>query len=256
MSLLSDPSSLRQGGDRAVERAFDALILRQLLAASGAFRPSGEASSPIFADLIADAFADALARAGRPDGGPDRPGALSFLPPGTAEGMPSPPLPPRAEVPFPGRVEAPPPGRAEAPPPGSRLDPATLVAAPARLTSAFGARHDPLGDGIRHHGGVDLAAAEGSEIVAAAAGVVRRVGDRGGYGQTVEIDHGGGVTTLYAHASELLVADGQRVEKGQPIARVGQTGRATGPHLHFEVRLRDRAVDPTRALKAYLERAE
>jgi murein DD-endopeptidase MepM/ murein hydrolase activator NlpD len=86
--------------------------------------------------------------------------------------------------------------------------------------------------------------------------VVRVSGERGGYGLAVELVHDGGLTTLYAHASELLVRDGERVTRGQPIARVGQTGRATGPHLHLEVRQADRAVDPRKALRIYGARAE
>jgi murein DD-endopeptidase MepM/ murein hydrolase activator NlpD len=113
------------------------------------------------------------------------------------------------------------------------------------------------------HAGVDLRAAAGDPIRAAGEGVVRRAGPRGGYGNAVEVDHGGGVTTLYAHASEVLVNPGEKVAARQEIARVGQTGRATGPHLHFEVRVDDRQVDPTRyagvayrALNAYQQRAE
>jgi murein DD-endopeptidase MepM/ murein hydrolase activator NlpD len=86
--------------------------------------------------------------------------------------------------------------------------------------------------------------------------VVRRAGERGGYGQALEIDHGDGVVTLYGHASELLVREGDRVDPGQPILRVGSTGRSTGAHLHFEVRVGGRPVDPGRALKIYGLRAE
>jgi murein DD-endopeptidase MepM/ murein hydrolase activator NlpD len=103
---------------------------------------------------------------------------------------------------------------------------------------------------------VDVAAAEGTPVQAALGGVVIAAGERGGYGQAVEIDHGDGTTSLYAHASELLVAVGQRVETGQPIARVGRSGRATGAHLHFEVRQGARPVDPSRALKQYGHRAD
>jgi len=80
--------------------------------------------------------------------------------------------------------------------------------------------------------------------VAAAAGVVTSAGRAGGYGNLVKIDHGGGVETRYAHASLLLVRAGQRVERGQLIARVGSTGLSTGPHLHFEVRVGGQPVDP------------
>jgi murein DD-endopeptidase MepM/ murein hydrolase activator NlpD len=86
--------------------------------------------------------------------------------------------------------------------------------------------------------------------------VVVAAGPRSGYGLAVEVDHGHGITTVYAHASEVLVQPGQRVERGDVIARVGETGRATGPHLHFELRTLGRPVDPRRALSAYHRRAD
>ncbi len=125
-----------------------------------------------------------------------------------------------------------------------------------RVSSGFGARVDPINHLASNHPGVDFAAAEGTAISAASGGVVRRAGDRGGYGSAVEIDHGGGLTTLYAHASQLLVKEGQRVSPGEPIARVGHTGRTTGDHLHFEVRVNGTPVDPMRALKSYGLRAD
>jgi murein DD-endopeptidase MepM/ murein hydrolase activator NlpD len=85
---------------------------------------------------------------------------------------------------------------------------------------------------------------------------VRRAGRRGGYGNAVEIDSGGGITTLYGHARALAVREGDRVEAGQPIAFVGHTGRATGSHLHFEVRKDGKPTDPNPALIRWRERAE
>jgi murein DD-endopeptidase MepM/ murein hydrolase activator NlpD len=126
----------------------------------------------------------------------------------------------------------------------------------APVSSPFGPRADPFTGRPALHHGVDLAAPEGTEVRAALPGVVRLSGDRGGYGLAVELDHGGGLTTLYGHASEVLVTEGEVVTQGQPIARVGQTGRATGPHLHLEVRQGRRPVDPGRALKAYGARVE
>ena len=114
-----------------------------------------------------------------------------------------------------------------------------------QVTSGFGRRVHPITGDHRFHSGIDLRAAEGAPIHAAAGGVVRDAGRRGGYGKTVEIDHGDGTSTLYAHASQLLVEKGQRVEAGQPLALVGQTGQATGPHLHFELRRHDHPVNPT-----------
>jgi murein DD-endopeptidase MepM/ murein hydrolase activator NlpD len=87
-------------------------------------------------------------------------------------------------------------------------------------------------------------------------GVVRSAGPRGGYGNAVEVDHGGGVTTLYAHAQSLSVKPGDVVSAGESLGEVGQTGRTTGPHLHFEVRAQGKAIDPKKALNAYGIRAE
>jgi len=117
-------------------------------------------------------------------------------------------------------------------------------------------RNHPI-DGVqKFHTGIDLRGQEGTPILAAESGVVRSAGTRGGYGNAVEIDHGNGVSTLYGHASELGVTPGEHVEKGQQIGEVGMTGRATGPHLHFEVRVEGKPVDPKGALKAYGIRAD
>jgi len=126
----------------------------------------------------------------------------------------------------------------------------------APTSSPFGPRSDPFGGAPAHHAGLDLAAPEGTPVAASAPGVVVAAGPRSGYGLAVEVDHGHGITTVYAHASEVLVQPGQRVERGDVIARVGETGRATGPHLHFELRTLGRPVDPHRALSAYLRRAD
>ncbi|HEY0713672.1 MAG TPA: M23 family metallopeptidase, partial [Polyangia bacterium] len=127
---------------------------------------------------------------------------------------------------------------------------------PVRTTSGYGPRIHPI-DGTRSfHTGMDLAAPEGAPILAAQGGIVRSAGPRGGYGNAVEIDHGGGVTSLYAHASALHVKPGDKVEAGEQVAAVGATGRATGPHLHFEVRVEGKAIDPKKALNAYGIRAE
>lgn len=112
------------------------------------------------------------------------------------------------------------------------------------LSSSFGWRQHPLWGYRVFHAGIDFAADYGSLISAAHAGVVIFAGWYGGYGNTVIIDRGGGVTTLYAHASELYVREGQTVQQGQAIATVGSTGFSTGPHLHFEVRERGQPVDP------------
>jgi murein DD-endopeptidase MepM/ murein hydrolase activator NlpD len=112
------------------------------------------------------------------------------------------------------------------------------------ITSGFGYRFHPILHRSKMHTGVDIGAGYGSTIHAAAAGDVIFAGYRRGYGNTVVIDHGGGVSTLYGHCSALTVSEGQSVTQGQPIARVGSTGMSTGPHLHFEVRRNGTPVSP------------
>jgi murein DD-endopeptidase MepM/ murein hydrolase activator NlpD len=96
----------------------------------------------------------------------------------------------------------------------------------------------------RRHDGIDIAAPEGTVVGAAAAGTVIYAGEQSGYGSIVILRHDGGLVTLYAHASRLLVEEGARVRRGDPVAKVGQTGRTTGPHLHFEVREGTRPRNP------------
>jgi murein DD-endopeptidase MepM/ murein hydrolase activator NlpD len=231
------PTALRRGDEaqrlqvREAARALEGLILKQLVAASGAFKGGDAAGSSIREDLFASTLAQALVNGG-------------------GMGL-------AAQVERSLLGEAPPP----APGPGPQLPapawPKAVDALPGgRVSSPFGPRADPLTGKPAVHLGLDLAAPEGSEIRAAMDGVVRAAGERGSYGLAVELTHGEGLSTLYAHASEILVRDGERVTRGQVIARVGHTGRATGPHLHIEVRRENRPVDPVRALKVYARRAE
>lgn len=106
------------------------------------------------------------------------------------------------------------------------------------ITSGFGPRWG------RWHRGIDLAAPAGTPVRAAASGQVSGVGWTEDYGRTVEINHGGGTSSFYAHLSRVLVEPGQRVERGTIVSTVGRTGRTTGPHLHFEIRLEGEPVDP------------
>jgi murein DD-endopeptidase MepM/ murein hydrolase activator NlpD len=110
--------------------------------------------------------------------------------------------------------------------------------ASGEITSGFGPRWGT------EHEGIDIGAAAGAPVRAAADGVVRKASWYGGYGNAVIIDHGDGVSTLYGHNSELSVKPGERVQAGQTIAKVGSTGDSTGPHLHFEVEVDGRKVDP------------
>lgn len=115
----------------------------------------------------------------------------------------------------------------------------------AAITSSFGNRLDPFTKRRAFHSGVDYPAPRGTPIHASAGGRVIFAGRRSHYGNTVEIDHGGGLVTRYAHASRLLVENGQVVMPGDKIALVGSTGRSTGPHLHFEILKDGRFVDPS-----------
>ena len=115
-----------------------------------------------------------------------------------------------------------------------------------RITSPFGMREHPVLGGRRLHAGVDLGAARGTPVHAVADGVVRRASSDGVNGRILVVDHGGGVVTVYCHNDELLVGDGDRVRRGEIIARSGNSGRSTGPHLHYQLDLAGEPVDPLR----------
>ncbi len=118
------------------------------------------------------------------------------------------------------------------------------------LSSYFGLRTDPFTGRRVHHSGIDFAGKMGSDIVSVAAGVVTFSGKRSGYGNLVEINHGNGYVTRYGHCKENMVHAGQTIKKGQVIAKMGTTGRSTGPHVHFEVMRNGRQVDPKRYIHA------
>jgi murein DD-endopeptidase MepM/ murein hydrolase activator NlpD len=117
------------------------------------------------------------------------------------------------------------------------------------ISSYFGRRTDPFTGRNAFHRGIDFAGPAGSQAVAVASGIVTYSKDRFGYGRTVEINHGNGYVTRYAHNQKALVKVGDTVQKGQPISLIGSTGRSTGPHLHFEVLKDGRAVDPMSFVK-------
>jgi murein DD-endopeptidase MepM/ murein hydrolase activator NlpD len=121
----------------------------------------------------------------------------------------------------------------------------------AAFTSGFGVRSDPFQARAAMHPGIDLAGAIGTPIYATADGVVLRAGwNSGGYGNLVEIDHGRGIATRYGHMSAVLVRAGEQVTRGQQIGRMGSTGRSTGSHLHYEVRIDGRPVNPVPFMKS------
>lgn len=113
------------------------------------------------------------------------------------------------------------------------------------LNDGFGVRYDPFGGGgSEFHMGQDITAAPGTPVIAAADGAVTFAGWKNGYGQVVELDHGNGLTTRYGHLSKIETTVGQQLARGELLGRVGSTGRSTGPHLHYEVRINDMPVSP------------
>lgn len=127
---------------------------------------------------------------------------------------------------------------------GLRGIPQVNPAAGTHISSGFGFRTDPFAGGPAFHAGLDFKGPAGAPIFAAASGRVAFVGRRPGYGNCVEIDHGNGLRTRYAHMSAFRIRAGQPVSAGHPIGAVGSTGRSTGPHLHFEVRLHGQPINP------------
>lgn len=121
----------------------------------------------------------------------------------------------------------------------------------AAVTSAFGWRQDPFHGHTKFHAGIDLRAAYGQVVPSVSEGRVTMAGEQGAYGLTVVVDHGNGLTTRYAHLSAIEVQVGDRIDAGQHVGRVGQTGRATAPHLHFEVLRNGRAMDPAQAAEHF-----
>lgn len=115
------------------------------------------------------------------------------------------------------------------------------------ISSPFGSRSSPFGGGrVQFHKGIDISSRSGTPIVATAEGTVRQAGRDGAYGNSVEVHHGSGLVTKYAHMQRFVVEQGEWVRRGQVLGYVGMTGRATGPHLHYEVRLNGVPVNPMR----------
>ena len=135
---------------------------------------------------------------------------------------------------------------------GESLDknamPSRMPIANSYITSGFGGRADPLGGGSQYHRGIDFEADVGDPVLSVADGVVSFAGVKSGYGNVVDVDHGNGYVTRYAHNSRLVVRVGDLVRVGQEIAKAGSTGRSTGAHVHFEVWENGRVVNPRKFL--------
>ena len=127
------------------------------------------------------------------------------------------------------------------------------VPSSSTITCYYGMRKHPITGVYKLHTGIDIGAPTGSNIVATADGTVIQRGSSTAWGNYIAVDHGGGVVTFYAHASSLVASMGQKVTKGQVIAKVGSTGYSTGPHLHFEIRINGSTINPLDSSKGYLK---
>jgi murein DD-endopeptidase MepM/ murein hydrolase activator NlpD len=128
--------------------------------------------------------------------------------------------------------------------------PLTTPMSKGSITSRFGVRTDPFRRRPAMHTGIDFRAPSGQPARATAGGKVISAGYEGGYGNMVEIDHGGGITTRFAHLSKIIAKKGQTIAKGDVVGNTGNTGRSTGPHLHYEIRVNGRAIDPMNFIRA------
>ena len=121
----------------------------------------------------------------------------------------------------------------------------TIWAHMGKINNEFGFRRNPFGGRTyEFHGGMDIDGERGDMVIAPASGVVSEAGWKGGYGNMIEIDHGNGLKTRYGHLSRIEVESGSQISRGQLIGLVGSTGRSTGPHLHYELRVNDRPINP------------
>lgn len=234
-----DPSLESVGGSasgpdltavRALAEQFESLLLAQMLREMRESLDSESDGEDLGGSMLTDAFTSELGLALSRSGGV---GLSDFLIKSVtrraAGGAAAFPIPGPDAVAAPGPVPT---------------DTAIPRAAGPLVNSEFGSRSDPVHGQARFHAGQDLRSAYGEEVRAAAGGVVSFAGERGGYGMMVVVDHGGGTETRYAHLSAVEVRAGMTIEAGQAIARSGNSGRTTGPHLHFEVRQNGQPVDP------------
>jgi murein DD-endopeptidase MepM/ murein hydrolase activator NlpD len=228
----------QQGGQQ-----LEAILLKQLLQESKVLQGGATAGSGLYAEMFCEALANAVAQGGGLGIAQLVEGSFANLEETYDEsaGLSGPNLQGGYLV------------------PGAESTSAAPTAEPSekpRVSSPYGQRVDPINGTQRFHSGIDVAAEEGASIIALSSGVVRQAGRRGAYGNAVEIDTGRGLSMLYGHASQLAVEEGERVEKGQVIGAVGHTGRATGPHLHFEVRKDGVTTNPESTLNRLGERAD
>ena len=222
-------------------RTLESILLKQLIQDSGAFRGMSQAGGKIYGEMFCEALANAVAQGGgvgiaKLVEGSFEKGAAAAQPGGSDPNV-------AGEFLFERSTKV----------TGAASD-ATNVT--PEVSSGFGVRHDPINGSQRFHTGIDVAAQEGSPVLAASSGIVLRAGRRGGYGNAVEIDNGSGISTLYGHALALKVKEGDSVKAGDPVALVGHTGRATGSHLHFEVRKDGKPINPNSTLNRWGERAD
>jgi murein DD-endopeptidase MepM/ murein hydrolase activator NlpD len=221
-------------------RTLESILLKQLIQDSGAFHGMNQAGGKIYGEMFCEALANAVSQGGGVGIAKLVEGSFQKTTGGDASA---------SEPNVAGDFVFGHPAKATV------SDPTVTDVTP-EVSSNYGERTDPLNGSHRFHTGIDVAAQEGSAILAAASGRVVRAGRRGGYGNAVEIDNGKGISTLYGHASALAVKEGDKVQAGQPIAFVGHTGRATGSHLHFEVRKDGKPTDPQPTLNTWGERAD
>jgi murein DD-endopeptidase MepM/ murein hydrolase activator NlpD len=222
-------------------RTLESILLTQLIQDSGAFRGMSQAGGKIYGEMFCEALANAVAQGGgvgiaKLVEGSFEKGAAAAQPGGSSPNV-------AGELLFERSTKV-----TGAPSDATNVTP--------EVSSGFGVRHDPINGSQRFHTGIDVAAQEGSPVLAASSGIVLRAGRRGGYGNAVEIDNGSGISTLYGHALALKVKEGDSVKAGDPVALVGHTGRATGSHLHFEVRKDGKPINPNSTLNRWGERAD
>ena len=218
---------------RRLAQQFESLLLAQMLRDMQPSTESADAGMNFggpLADTLYSELATSLARVGGF-------GLAASLDDAIARTNPTPPSPEAPTVPA-------------APLRDGGFTPLPAVA--TRISSAYGVRRDPLSGGSRLHKGIDIPMGHGDDVRSVQAGTVVESTERTGYGQTIVLDHGNGLTTRYAHLSARRALEGDQVAAGQVLGLAGQTGRATGTHLHFEVRSRGEAIDPLGSVAAQL----